>query len=154
MKKTPVEDLAEAHRRFSKDAYNAAADILWSDDRSPEAVQRLLTLAHVSFWHWSQRPDATARNLSIAHWMLSRAHEVAGDGHGALTQARLCMAAARETGEPYFIGGAYEATARALIAVRRLADARDAEAEARAIASELEPEAAKMLIAQLETLDF
>lgn len=149
-----MENLIEAHRRFSKDAYNAAADILWSDDRSPEAVQRLLTLAHVSYWHWTQRPDATARNLSIAHWMLSRAHEAAGDGQGALAQARLCMAMAREAGEPYFIGCAYEVTARALIAVRRLADARDAEAEARAIAGELDAEEAKMLIAELDSLAF
>ncbi|MFO1013887.1 MAG: hypothetical protein U1E50_08990 [Caulobacteraceae bacterium] len=147
-------DSEAAHAAFSKAAYNAAADILWSDDRSPEAVQRLLTLAHASYWHWTQREDATARNLSIAHWMLSRAHEAAGDGQGALTQARLCMATARETAEPYFIGAAYEVTARALIAVRRLPEARDAEAEARAIAGTLDAEEAKMLLDELDTLPF
>ena len=64
------------------------------------------------------------------------------------------MATARETAEPYFIGAAYEVTARALIAVRRLPEARDAEAEARAIAGTLDAEEAKMLLDELDTLPF
>jgi hypothetical protein len=65
-----------------------------------------------SLWHWTQRADCTARNLSVGYWQVSRVLALAGEGTLALRFGRLCLEAGRDE-EPFYRGYGHECIARA-----------------------------------------
>jgi hypothetical protein len=75
----------------------------------------MLLLSQASLWHWTQRPDCTPKNLSIAHWQLSRIHALLGDADNALVSAKKSLRYS-EGAPPFFIGYAHEALARSAAA--------------------------------------
>ena len=72
----------------------------------------MLALAHTSFWHWTQRTDCSPRNLSISYWQLSRVYAILGKGERAGHYGERCLAISRDE-EPFYLGYAHEALARA-----------------------------------------
>jgi hypothetical protein len=105
-------DVAVAHRHFSADCFNRAWALLDKGDRTAEEGLLMLSLAHASLYHWSQRPDCAPLNVSVAYWLLSRVNATLGLAADAYSYAVLCLAKADGL-PPFFRGYAYEALARA-----------------------------------------
>lgn len=105
-------DQAAAHRYFSVHCFNSVWGLLDKTDRNTADNEQMVALAHASVWHWTQRDDCTARNLSIGYWQLSRVYAVIGHGERARHYGQLCLDVSRDD-EPFYLGYAYEALARA-----------------------------------------
>lgn len=105
-------DVPLAHRQFSAAAFNSAWDLIDNADRTPEEDIELVCRAAASLWHWSQRDDVTDQNLSVGYWQLSRVFSLLGEGNLAKRCGESCLAKA-ENAEPFYVGYAHEALARA-----------------------------------------
>lgn len=105
-------DPAAAHRYFSADCFNRAWMYIEKANRSPEDDQAMLLLASASLWHWTQRADCTALNLSIGHWQMSRVLSLLHRGEEAMKHALKSLECATDAG-PFYQGAAHEAAARA-----------------------------------------
>lgn len=103
---------ADAHRFFSAYCFNSAWQLIEKPDRTPEDDEQMIRLTHAATWHWTQRPDCTARNLSIGYWQTARIYALAGESDNARKYARLCLEVTPEDDE-FCLGYAYEALARA-----------------------------------------
>ena len=44
-----------------------------------------------SLWHWTQREDCTAKNLSIGYWQVARVYALAGEPDNARKYAQHCL---------------------------------------------------------------
>src|SRR5689334_14196119 len=111
---TPTFDLSAAHQFFAARCFNNSWQLIDKPGRTVEEDEQLIALGQPSLWHWAQRSDCSAKNLSIAHWLLSRIYAVVGDVVQARRYAESCLRIS-ERGEvaPMFLGYAYEALARA-----------------------------------------
>lgn len=105
-------DQAAAHRFFSANCFNAVWELLDKADRNAADNERMIALAHASVWHWTQRADCTSRAMSIGYWQLSRVYAVIGHGERAQHYGHLCLDVSQNE-EPFFLGYAHEALARA-----------------------------------------
>jgi len=112
MSQSPVFDEAAAHRYFSATCFNRTWELLDKADRTAEETEAMVACCLASLWHWRQRPDCTRRNLSIGYWQLSRVYAVAGQAQNCWRYGELCLRAS-EGEEPFYLGYAYEALARA-----------------------------------------
>lgn len=113
-------DLTAAHKFFSADSFNKTWEYIEKKDRSHEDDLNMLHTAIASLWHWSQREDATAKNLSVGCWQVSRVFSLMGQPDNARTYGLLSLKHA-EALEPFFKGCAYESLARAeMIAENRV----------------------------------
>ncbi|MEW5825229.1 MAG: hypothetical protein AB1778_00150 [Candidatus Bipolaricaulota bacterium] len=147
-------DAASAHRHFSADAFNRTWALLDKPDRSAEDDEQMLLCAAASLWHWTQRDDATAENLSVGYWLVSRVHAVAGCAEESARYARLALTEAEKPDVgPFYLAYAYEALARAEAAAGRRKPAIDNLAKARRVA-ETVPDASsrQMLLDDLATI--
>ena len=106
-------DEQSAHRLFSVYAFNSAWDSIEKEKRSPEDIEEMISLAHVSSWHWTQRDDVGSKNRAISAWQLSRVYAEAGrfDEAERYANQSLEIATSGDVG-PVFTGYAYEALAR------------------------------------------
>jgi hypothetical protein len=107
-------DVELAHRHFSSECFNDAWALIEKSTRTPEEDEAMLFLAMASLWHWTQRADCTERHLSIGHWQVSRVSSLLGQGQNAMRHAKQSMKYS-EGAEPFFIGYAHEAAARAAL---------------------------------------
>ena len=119
LERVPLEpdfDTASAHRYFAAHCFNRCWQLIDKPARSPEESTELVALGHASLWHWTQRSDCTPKNLSVAHWMLSRIYAVLGDASPAQEHGEACLRFA-ESGDspPFYVGCAHEALARAAV---------------------------------------
>jgi hypothetical protein len=105
-------DLAAAHRYFAAYCFNEAWKWMDITDRSADDTEAMIQCCLASLWHWRQRSDATSRNLSIGYWQASRVYALAGQAANAWRYGELCLKAS-EGEEPFYLGYAYEALARA-----------------------------------------
>lgn len=112
MSEPPVFDETASHRYFSTSCFNRTWEWLDKPDRSREDDEAMLECCQASLWHWRQRPDCTRRNLSIGYWQASRVYAVLGQAQNAWRYGELCLKAS-EGEEPFYLGYAYEALARA-----------------------------------------
>ena len=111
---TPEFDKARAHGFFSADCFNNAWGLIDKADRTPEESEQMLLLAMASVWHWTQREDHTASNLSVGYWQGSRIHALLGRADEARRYGQLALDAAEQgEADPFTIGYAHEALARA-----------------------------------------
>jgi hypothetical protein len=108
----PPLDAARAHRHFASNCFNLAWDYIDRTVRRPADDEAMVLAAAASLWHWTQRADCTAQNLSIGHWQLSRVYALAGQGETALRHALRSLEFA-EGGPAFYVGYAHEAAARA-----------------------------------------
>jgi hypothetical protein len=114
MAKEPDFDLQAAHRYFAATCYNQAWELINKPDRTPEEDEQMLRLSLASHYHWTQRDDYSATSKSIGHWQTSRIYALLGQGEAARRYGQLCLQASQAPGvEPFFLGYAYEALARA-----------------------------------------
>jgi hypothetical protein len=113
MSHQPTFNLNEAHVFFSTDLFNTTWEYIeQADTRSPEENMTMLHMAIASLWHWTQREDVSAENLSVGYWQVSRVYNLLRQPHNARTYGRLAMQSAEEL-EPFFKAYAYETLARA-----------------------------------------
>lgn len=145
-------DVQAAHRHFSATCFNRAWELIRTADRTPEQDDEMVELAHVSFWHWTQRPDCEAIHRSIGTWQLARVYALVGEGPAARQFANRCLAISQDL-PAFYRGYAHEALARAaLVDGRRdLADEQLALAEG-FLDSVTDPEERSLLAPDLEQL--
>jgi tetratricopeptide (TPR) repeat protein len=118
MTKKPDFDLSAAHKYFSGDCFNKAWELLNKPDRTAEEDEQMLRLSLASHWHWTQREDCTPTSISVAHWQTARIYAVLGQAENARRYAQMCLAASQgDDIPPFYLGYAYEALARAELAV-------------------------------------
>ena len=111
---SPTFDETQAHRFFSADCFNRAWELMEKADRSAEEDELMISACLASLWHWKQRADCTARNLSIGYWQASRVYALLRQAENAARYAEICRR--HSTGQPpFFLGYAHEALARAAL---------------------------------------
>ncbi len=108
----PGFDVHLAHKYFSADCFNRAWQLIEKPGRTPEEDEEMTRLCQASIWHWTQRPDCTARNMSIGYWQASRILAILGRAEEARRYARLCLEHSRKE-TPFFVAYGHEALARA-----------------------------------------
>ena len=112
MAKTPDFDVAAAHKYFAAHCFNAAWDILEKSTRTAEDERLMVALNQASIYHWLNRPDCEPKRLSIGYWQASRIQAVLGNAAEARRFAEVCLSYSADL-EPFFLGYAHEALARA-----------------------------------------
>ncbi len=113
MSKEPSFDLQAAHRYFSADCFNKAWDLIDKAARTPEEDEQMIRLSLASAWHWTQRPDCTAQNLSVGYWQTARIYTLLKQLENARRYGQLCLQAAQQEGvQDFALGYAFEALAR------------------------------------------
>lgn len=145
-------DIERAHRYFSASCFNSAWGLIDEQERTPEEDQQMVLLAFASLWHWTQRPDCLAKHLSIGYWQISRIFSILKDAENAKAYAQLCLAKTPRN-EPFYLGYAYEALARAesLTGNRSIVDQYLADAQRQADAID-DQESRKLLADDLASL--
>ncbi|WP_413300689.1 hypothetical protein AA0X95_19245 [Bacillus sp. 1P10SD] len=103
-----------SHKQLAVNSFNAVWDLLDLPQRTTEEEEKMIHLAHTSFWHWTQVVDHTPQNVSIGYWQLSRVYAFAKLGERALYFGEQCLEVSLKNEiEPFYIGYAYEALCRA-----------------------------------------
>jgi hypothetical protein len=112
MSKKPEFDVAAAHKYFAANCFNSTWELLDKEDRSPDDDEQMIRQTMASAYHWTQREDCTDTNLSVAFWQASRVYAVVGQAGNARRYGQMCLDISRNL-EPFYLGYAYEALARA-----------------------------------------
>jgi hypothetical protein len=74
----------------------------------------MMRLSLASHYHWTKRQDCTPTNLSIGYWQTSRIYAMLGQpAHARQFGQRSLETAQNANLEPFYLGYAYEALARA-----------------------------------------
>jgi hypothetical protein len=105
-------NIAAAHRHFSSDCFNKTWGLIEKADRTSDEDEEMVVCALASLWHWMQRTDHTNLNLSVGHWQVARVYSLVGQGEIAILHAKRSLELA-EGNEPFYVGSAHEAVARA-----------------------------------------
>jgi hypothetical protein len=146
----PHFDVQEAHQHFSKDCFNRAWGLIDKSERTPEENEQMAQLALASLWHWSQRADCTDKNLSVGYWQASRIYSLLGEGANAQKYGYLCLAKTPQD-DPFLLGYAQEALARAAFAQCQTDKAREHQTEGLKLAEQVaEADSQQMLIKDLK----
>ena len=145
-------DADRAHRYFAAECFNKAWDLIEKHNRTPDEDEEMLRLSQASLWHWTQREDCAATNLSVGYWQASRIHAIVGRADEARRYAQLCLQHSQGA-EPFYLSYAYEALARA----EKLAGHTDLVAKYRAEATRLseaveDADERELLINDLKTI--
>ena len=148
-----ADEVAEWHRRFGVDLFNATWDLLDTADRTTDQDAEMLASALASRHHWRQVGDA--KNFAISDWQVSRVFAVTGAGQLAREFAAQSAALCQEHDlGPYLLAYAHEGIARAALVDGDEATALKHVAAARALAAQVEDEASRALIeADLDELE-
>jgi tetratricopeptide (TPR) repeat protein len=154
MSKGPDFDMQTAHRRFAVDCFNQAWDLIDKPDRTPEEDEEMVRLTQASHWHWKQREDYTPKNEAISYWQTSRVYALLERAEEARRYGQLALKASQAGDvEPFYLGYAYEALARAEALAGNRAEAEAYLSAARDVASKItEAEDRKLLLDDLETI--
>ena len=144
-------DQAAAHKYYSVNCFNKAWDLIDNEKRIPEEDEQMIRLTHASFYHWTQRPDYSSTSASIGYWQASRVYAILGHTENAARYGNLCLDVSQEEGvQPFFLGFAYEALARAAAADGNRQNMNTYLAKARETAAEVqETDNRQMLLADL-----
>ena len=154
MPKPPDFDTTAADKYFAAHCFNSAWSLIEQAERSPEEEAQLVALGHASLFHWTQRADCTDKNLSIAHWLLSRIYAVLGEPLQARRYAESCLRISqRPDVEPLYLAFAQEAVARSASLRADWSTVSTSLREARALADQVvDPENRNLLLADLSTI--
>ena len=114
MAKKPDFDLSAAHKYFSADCFNKTWDYIDKPIRKTSEEDAMLRLSLASLWHWTQREDCTDTNLSVGYWQVARVFAHLRQADNARHYGELCLEVSQKEGvQPFYLGYAYEALARA-----------------------------------------
>lgn len=154
MAKKPDFDLSVAHKYFSADCFNKTWDYIDKPTRKTNEEDAMLCLSLASLWHWTQREDCTNTNLSIGYWQVARVFALIRQADNARHYGELCLEVSQKEGvEPFYLGYAYEALARAEHVAGNLDKKEDLLIQAHQAASSIsDAEEKKMLLKDLATL--
>ena len=109
-----VFEVQSAHKHFSATCFNRAWEYIDKTDRSQEDDLNMLLTALASLWHWKQREDVTATNLSVGYWQVARVYALMGQVENARQFGLLSLHESLKEGvEPFYLGYSHEALARA-----------------------------------------
>jgi hypothetical protein len=108
----PDFNVEAAHQYFAAQCFNQAWDLIDKKDRCPDEDLQMVALNQASLYHWSQRPDNNDQHRSVGYWQASRIHSLLGNSAEARRYAEICLSYSRGL-QPFFLGYAYEALARA-----------------------------------------
>ncbi len=104
-------DINEGHIFFSTAAFNRTWEYIeQADHRSSEEDLMMLQTAIASLWHWTQREDVKAENLSTGYWQVSRVFNLLKQPDNARVYG---LQALKYAEEPFLKAYAYETLARA-----------------------------------------
>jgi len=107
-------DLSAAHKYFSADCFNKTWDYIDKPTRKTSEEDAMLRLSLASLWHWTQREDCSPTNLSVGYWQVARVFALLRQADNARHYGDLCLEVSQKEGvEPFYLGYAYEALARA-----------------------------------------
>lgn len=112
MAKAPEFDVQAAHKYFAAHWFNSAWDLIEKQGRTAEDDRMMVALNQASIFHWSRRPDNDDKNRSIGYWQASRIQSLLGNAAESSRHAEVCLTYSRDL-EPFYLGYAYEALARA-----------------------------------------
>ncbi|MGG1674417.1 hypothetical protein ACIFOT_01580 [Neobacillus sp. NRS-1170] len=142
------------HKQLAVKYFNATWDILDLTKRTREEEEKMVHLAHSSFWHWTQVEDHTPKNLSIGYWQLSRVYATVGNGERAQFYAERCLDVSLANKiEPFYVGYAYEAIGRANVLLNQHDLAKEHTKLAQEYAEQVQNENEKsMLLNDLKTI--
>ena len=131
-------DLAAAHQYFAADCFNKAWDLIEKPDRTAAEDRLMVALNQASIYHWLNRTDCTSENLSVGYWQASRIHAILGHAEEAMRHAEVCLG--YSTGlEPFYLGYAHEALARAALLAGDRTNATEHLSHARSCAAKVAP---------------
>ena len=152
-KKTDFDHQA-AHKYFSAHCFNRAWELIDKSERTPEEDEQMIRLSLASQYHWSQREDSSSTNASIGFWQTSRIFALIGQVDNARRYGQLCLDASQEEGvEPFYLGFAYEALARAEALAGNEQEMKAFLDNAKSAAEKIDKEdEKKMLLDDLETI--
>lgn len=108
----PQLDITAAHKHFSAENFNKTWEYIEKSNRTQEDDMVMLHTAISSLWHWTRREGATAENLSVGYWQVSRVFCLIGQPDNARTYGLLSLKYAEKL-EAFFKGYACETLARA-----------------------------------------
>jgi hypothetical protein len=109
-------DQQTAHRFFSVNCFTKTWELMGQPNRTPDEDESMVLQAVTSYWHWTQRDDVTPTNLSVGLWQLSRVYSLVKNERSAQIFAQKCLDLSEKQGvEPFYIGYAHEAMARAAL---------------------------------------
>jgi tetratricopeptide (TPR) repeat protein len=149
-------DLASAHRFFSTHCFNAVWDLIDKPERSVDEDDAMVQLSLTSLWHWTQREDCSASNLSVGYWQVSRVYALVGRAEDARRYAQRCLQVSDDDDDdvgPFYLGYAYEALARAASVAGDRDTAEDYLAKAREVAQTVpDAQSRQMLLDDLVTI--
>ncbi len=107
-------NIQAAHKYFAAHCFNGAWDYIDNPKRADNENDTMLALTFASLWHWTQRKDCTATNLSVGYWQVSRVLALLGQPDLARHYGQRCLEASQNEGVlPFYLAYAYEALARA-----------------------------------------
>lgn len=121
----PPFDVPHAHRWFAIECNNQAWEIVEAGERTPEAVERLLHLAHAALLHWSA--VGTSLNRQRALDLLTHAYVAAGRGELALQYALQAFELSEQHGGEQTPFDRAQALGTMCVALRAAGQAVDAE---------------------------
>ena len=152
MPNAPTFDLAAAHKYFAADCFNKAWDLIEKPERTAEEDRLMVALNQASVFHWLNRPDCTSENLSVGFWQASRIQALLGRAAEAQRHAETCLSYSQDL-EPFYLGYAYEALARAAFLGQDSAKATEHLKKARSHAARIEKKDHQtMLLKDLDSL--
>jgi hypothetical protein len=154
MTNEPDFNVDDAHKFFSAYCFNKAWELIEKDNRTPQDDEEMVRLSHASHWHWAQREDYGARNASIACWQTSRIYALLGQSENARRYGQLCLEASQgDDSDPFLLGYAYEALARAEAVAKNKQQMEMYLQKAREAAEKInDAEDRQVLLADLETI--
>jgi hypothetical protein len=112
MSTSPSFDIVAAHKYFAAHCFNAAWDIIDKPERTAEDDRMMVVLSQASIYHWLNRSDCEPRRLSVGYWQASRIQALLGNAAEARNHAEVCLQYSIGQ-DPFLLGYAYEAMARA-----------------------------------------
>jgi hypothetical protein len=109
-----MEDFDEVagHKFFAAHCFNKAWSLIEKKDRTPEDDRLMVAMSQASIYHWLQRDDCDNRRLSVGFWQASRIQALLGNAVEARRLAEVSLSYSDGL-EPFYIGYAREALARA-----------------------------------------
>ncbi len=143
----PEFDVQQAHRYFAVHCFNSAWELLDKSDRSVADNEQVIRLAHASLWHWTQRADCAPAHLSIGYWQVARVYAVLEQADNARRFAERCLELTPGD-QPFLLGYAYEALARAAAVAGNERKKREYLDEARRQAARIGDEDERALLVQ------
>ena len=144
---------AQDERRLAAQLFNGVWELLERPQRSRAEDDAMLHAAHASRHHWGVVGEPV--NWARGEWQISRVYAVLRRAEPALHHARRYLALVTEHElEPFDLGYAHEAHARAFMVAGRPADQAHHVAQARAASDKItDAEERELLVQDLAQLD-